>query len=564
MFQFVEQAARVKDFFAHIEASYQDGQPLHIVDPEKSAFDVMSYGEFQAMPPTELQTRLSLKNIIVTDCPHRNMKFDEAGLRTLCALDSQVSMQGMTSSSSYDPCFTRFHVDYSVSPTRPVTLSGHTKDLLYSKGKILNGLDFPMWKDSQWDRCSYATDMVAWDYVRGRHQCKITTPYPTEHVRWGLAGTSHTFTSLHVDSDGFATFVQIMSGMKVWVVYRPSPVFPLSNIDVFTNRDAFQLDEIPKNAPFGLEAMVLKPGDQLYVLQSSCLSTYLSLHRLMRPGVPHSVYGVENTIIHGGHFYCASQMQAIVQSLVHTFILSDFISNTFHTPSRELLRRIVIFWAVGLLLSPFSPQGIIMDYFDLHLLIHVSDDEYLHLPDVRTPKGLLDLVSGCTLAILGNVLDFRTYSAPNQQESEKTTTAQSRLWKDFDRNDIPGDERMAICYARGVALTVFDWIRDFCIIKTPDGQLVDDLPSKYMVNLLNALLGYKEEALAQDLHGAPHCTLPMLQDQIFNVVHCDTFVANLWRKRTAGSSTSLQIDIDEGCTVEWKDNAPSSLQQPCE
>lgn len=83
----------------------------------------------------------------------------------------------------------------------------------------------------------------------------------------------------------------------------------------------------------------------------------------MRPGVPHYVYGVENTIIHGGHFYCVSQMQATVDSLVHTFILSDFISNTFHHPSRELLRRIVVFWALGLLQHPFSANGIIGAHF---------------------------------------------------------------------------------------------------------------------------------------------------------------------------------------------------------
>ena len=75
-------------------------------------------------------------------------------------------------------------------------------------GKILNGLDFPMWKDSQWDHCSYATDMVAWDYVHGKQCCgTVTTPYLTEHVRWGLAATAHTFTSLHIDSDGFSTFM---------------------------------------------------------------------------------------------------------------------------------------------------------------------------------------------------------------------------------------------------------------------------------------------------------------------------------------------------------------------
>ena len=272
----------------------------------------------------------------------------------------------------------------------------------------------------------------------------------------------------------------------------------------------------------------------------------------MRPGVPHYVYGVENTIIHGGHFYCASQMQATVESLVHTFILSNFISNTFHHPSRELLRRIVVFWALGLLQHPFSANGIIGACFSSHFLIKTSDDEHLHLPNVQTFQGLMDLISGCALAVLGNVLDFRTYSAPNQGEEDPTTRAQLQLWKDFDRNDIPGDERMAICYARGVALAVFGWIRDWCIVKTPDGEVVEDLPSKYLVNLLDALVGYKDKAKAQGLEGAPHCAPWMLKAQIANVVKCDRSIETLWGQRTGRSSDSLHMDMDEGCTVQWR------------
>jgi hypothetical protein len=77
----------------------------------------------------------------------------------------------------------------------------------------------------------------------------------------------------------------------------------------------------------------------------------------MQPGVPHFVYGVEDAIIHGGHFYSSSLMQATLASLVHTLVLSNFISNTFHHPSRQLLRRIVIFWALGLLEDRLTPQG---------------------------------------------------------------------------------------------------------------------------------------------------------------------------------------------------------------
>ena len=84
---------------------------------------------------------------------------------------------------------------------------------------------------------------------------------------------------------------------------------------------------------------------------------FLSLDRLMRPGVPHFVYGLEDTIIHGGHFYSSSLMQATAESLVHSFVLSDFISNTFHDPSCQLLRRIVLFWGHALLEKRLTSKG---------------------------------------------------------------------------------------------------------------------------------------------------------------------------------------------------------------
>jgi len=194
------------------------------------------------------------------------------------------------------------------------------------------------------------------------------------------------------------------------------------------------------------------------------------------------------------------------------------------------------------------------------MLNHFSDSEYSHLPDVQMVNGLLDLISGCTLAILGNVLDFRTYSAPNQLEDHPMTNAQQQLWKVFDQNHIPGDERMAICYARGIALAVFRWIRGCCIVKTSEGEVLEDLPSKHMVQLLDALLAYKSKAGVQKLQGAPHCASWMLKAQVLNVVKCDSLVEKLWNERKGPSSDSLRMTLDEGCTVEWKD-APIPIQR---
>ncbi len=155
--------------------------------------------------------------------------------------------------------------------TTPATVSGLFSDLLDNarnpRGKILNAIDFPAcfppWDDSP-NRSSYATDVVAWDYMRGKPYCgNFTNQYPIAHLRWGLAGTADTVTFMHIDSDGFATFVRVITGKKVWGILPEDPSHDLlSSIDMFLD-ETFLLDELSPKSTFGLEAIVLRPGDIL-------------------------------------------------------------------------------------------------------------------------------------------------------------------------------------------------------------------------------------------------------------------------------------------------------------
>ena len=99
--------------------------------------------------------------------------------------------------------------------------------------------------------------MAAWDYVRGKPFCG-KSQYPT----LGLAGTANAVTFLHIDSDGYSMFVQVICGKKVWGIYRRQPrQLPLSSINLFLDKK-FRLDEMLDQS-FGLEAIVLQPGDML-------------------------------------------------------------------------------------------------------------------------------------------------------------------------------------------------------------------------------------------------------------------------------------------------------------
>lgn len=147
----------------------------------------------------------------------------------------------------------------------PAIVKGTVQDLLDngldSQGKIVNGLDFPLPKASI-EATKISSDIHAWDYTRGIHNTVRSTLYPTGHMRWGLAGTAHTMTFCHVDSDGFNTFGTILCGRKLWFFYREREGVPLSSIKTFVD-EKFLLDEVAEDAPYDLEAIVLGKGDML-------------------------------------------------------------------------------------------------------------------------------------------------------------------------------------------------------------------------------------------------------------------------------------------------------------
>jgi len=77
----------------------------------------------------------------------------------------------------------------------------------------------------------------------------------------------------------------------------------------------------------------------------------------MRACTPHFAFGIEPSILHGDHFYLIELMPQTLQSLMHSFVLSNFITNTTHYPSRAILRRLVIFCYMGLIEKKFRPGG---------------------------------------------------------------------------------------------------------------------------------------------------------------------------------------------------------------
>jgi len=80
---------------ALVERGYENGLPLHIADPERSVFKVMTEEEYQSSSIKTIQTHLRTKHLIVTNRNKPRYGFDESGLRTLRSnMNDAFTVQG--------------------------------------------------------------------------------------------------------------------------------------------------------------------------------------------------------------------------------------------------------------------------------------------------------------------------------------------------------------------------------------------------------------------------------------------------------------------------------------
>ena len=144
--------------------------------------------------------------------------------------------------------------DLSVPDGPERTCIGTVSDILKASqsanSKILNGLCF---KDpyAGIQRSSFASDAHVLASIFGQEGW-LRRPPPVEHLRWNLAATKGAFHPWHIDSDGYGTFVNVVTGAKWWIVARPK--------DVLNTTSAFLQDAQDK---FEYEAILLQPGSEL-------------------------------------------------------------------------------------------------------------------------------------------------------------------------------------------------------------------------------------------------------------------------------------------------------------
>lgn len=77
----------------------------------------------------------------------------------------------------------------------------------------------------------------------------------------------------------------------------------------------------------------------------------------MKGNTLHFVYGIMEAICHGGHYYITCLMQQTLQGTVHAFVLNKFLTNTQHFATRQVMRRILLFYHLGLVDGSIPSSG---------------------------------------------------------------------------------------------------------------------------------------------------------------------------------------------------------------
>ena len=113
----------------------------------------------------------------------------------------------------------------------------------------------------------FSTDSAAWKSIKGTKYCPTDQPLPTGDLRWGLAATAGALSLWHIDSNGFATYLDPKSGAMFVIVGRRkfdgvggSHLESFSEVDIFLNK--FEA-ELPNADRWDLEAVILSPGTRL-------------------------------------------------------------------------------------------------------------------------------------------------------------------------------------------------------------------------------------------------------------------------------------------------------------
>lgn len=93
----MQTAASLKTFkqvLKSVQAGYRDGKPLHVCDPDSSAFRIISTRDLRAMTPREQQLMLGKWNIVETGLVDDVLQWDPSSLQEITHWTKDLTIHG--------------------------------------------------------------------------------------------------------------------------------------------------------------------------------------------------------------------------------------------------------------------------------------------------------------------------------------------------------------------------------------------------------------------------------------------------------------------------------------
>ena len=88
----------------------------------------------------------------------------------------------------------------------------------------------------------------------------MTDTFPTEQINYWIASNPGSYSTRHIDANGFGTVATMLTGLKIWYIFLPNDAYPKNFCDETIN---------PIIIPIGrwkIYLVVLQAGDTMWVM----------------------------------------------------------------------------------------------------------------------------------------------------------------------------------------------------------------------------------------------------------------------------------------------------------
>ncbi|TFK68887.1 hypothetical protein BDN72DRAFT_858108 [Pluteus cervinus] len=402
------------DLATAAKKTYINGEPLYSADEDRSVFCVMSADEF--VGKKHLATIFQTQNIVTKQ---RAPFVETFGLKALTKITMPHKPLWMHDLSDQRQSSQSDQATPIVRGTAAQLLEAHTNylknfNVLYCP-TIRMPRGEPPCEELSTDSHAFTTTSTMW---------ATDLPYPSDVMTWAFAATHGAHRSWRMSAAGLATRILVKSGVNLWFVAHPKTGKDSSSISFFGG-EGMNLNE------WDIEVVVLRAGDELY----------------MRPNTPHAVITPESSICYGGYLICHTTIRDTCYGLFHSASRGHVLTNVAGIPEALLLlRRIMMYWASVVPTSRSNP----------------------HQPDPETAEGVLDILTVCILAEVGNLLD-------------------DRFWKET----MEPRERIEVIEARRLSRFLVSWMDGSISLSNKDNTPMEVRNHLYLPFLVHHLLAFQ-------------------------------------------------------------------------